>query len=104
MKHSKSEEERELVLIERNLKYDNQEQRWTANYPWIKDPADLPDNRKAAMRMLISTEKRLEKNHENAKVYQEQIEDMVVRNVARKLSKDELYAYSMLTSTLYRSS
>ena len=36
--------------------------------------------------MLISTEKRLAKNVEHAKVYQKQIEDMIEREVARKLS------------------
>ncbi|XP_033126819.1 uncharacterized protein LOC117124630 [Anneissia japonica] len=37
------QEERELKLIEGNLIY--AEGRWTARYPGIKDPRDLPDNR-----------------------------------------------------------
>ena len=51
-------EERELELIERNLEFDNVEHRWVTQYPWIKDPADLPDTRRAAFGMLISTEKK----------------------------------------------
>ena len=80
-------EEKELALIEKNLHYDQEAQRWIAEYPWIRDPKDLPDNRKAAFAKLISTERRLAKNSEHAKVYKEQIQDMVNRGVARKLNQ-----------------
>ena len=86
-------EEKELQLIERNLHFNNLEHRWMTPYPWIRDPADLPDNRKAAFGMLLSTEKRLAKNTDHARVYQEQIQDMIDRGVARKLTKSELEAY-----------
>ena len=86
-------EEKELQLIERNLHFNNLEHRWMTQYPWIRDPADLPDNRKAAFGMLLSTEKRLAKNTDHARVYQEQIQDMIDRGVARKLTKSELEAY-----------
>ena len=62
-------------------------------YPWIRDPADLPDNRKAAFGMLLSTETRLAMNNDDATVYQEQIQQMIDRGVARKLTKSELEAY-----------
>ena len=84
----------ELELIERNLEFDNKENRWIAAYPWLRDPADLPDNKIAALGMLSSTEKRLAKNPQHAKVYDEQIQDMLDRNVARKCSKDELKSYT----------
>ena len=86
-------EEKELQLIERNLHFNNLEHRWMTPYPWIRDPADLPDNRKAALGMLLSTEKRLAKNTDHARVYQEQIQDMIDRGIARKLTKSELEAY-----------
>ena len=86
-------EEKELHLIESKLEYNKEEKRWIAEYPWIRDPAELPDNKRAAIRMLISTEKRLAKNEEHAKVYQKQIEDMIEREVARKLSPTELKNY-----------
>ena len=85
--------EKELPLIEKSLHFNNLEHRWMTPYPWIRDPADLPDNRKAAFRMLLSTEKRLAKNTDHASVYQEQIQDMIDRGVARKLTKSELEAY-----------
>ena len=86
-------EEKELQLIERNLEFDDVENRWVTSYPWIRDPADLPNNRRAAFGMLMSTEKRLTRNADHAKVYQEQIQDMVNRGVARKLTKSELDTY-----------
>ena len=86
-------EENELALIEKNLHYDQEAKRWIAEYPWIRDPKDLPDNKKVAFAKLISTERRLAKNSEHAKVYKEQIQDMVNRGVARKLTKTELRNY-----------
>ena len=90
-------EEKELQLIERNLHFNNLEHRWMTPYPWIRDPADLPDNRKAAFGMLLSTEKRLAKNTDHARVYQEQIQDMIDRGVARKLMESELETYDWPT-------
>ena len=86
-------EEKELALIEKNFHYDQEAKRWIAEYPWIRHPKDLPDNKKAAFAKLISTERRLAKNSEHAKVYKEQIQDMVNRGVARKLTKTELRNY-----------
>ena len=87
------QEERELELIERNLNFDKEENGWIAEYPWIKDPQNLPDNRKVAFAKLITTEKRLRRNPEHAKVYNNQIKDMVTRGVTSKLSKKELTLY-----------
>ena len=86
-------EERELELIERNLTFNSDDSTWTVECPWIKDPNDLPNNRKVAMAKLAATERRLRKNADHARVYDEQIKDMLTRNVARKLSKEELTNY-----------
>ena len=86
-------EEQELELIEKNMKFDAQDNRWLAEYPWIKDPADLPNNRRVALAMLYSTERRLGKNTQHATVYDSQVRDMVQRGVARKLTKEELNNY-----------
>ena len=86
-------EEKELALIEKNLSHNAKEKSWTAEYPWIRDPFDLPDNRRAAFGMLISTEKRLSKNEKHAETYQQQIQDMIDRDVARKLTQEELQKY-----------
>ena len=60
-------EERELELIDKNLEYDCQDGRWMAEYPWIKNPSALPDNRRVAVATLISMEKNLIKNPQHAK-------------------------------------
>ena len=86
-------EEKELALIEKNLDYDKEAKRWIAEHPWIKDPYDLPDNRRIAFTKLISTEKRLAKNTEHAKVYKEQVQNMIDRGVTRKLTEEELRNY-----------
>ena len=75
------------------MKFDAEDNRWLAEYPWIKDPADLPDNRRVALSMLYSTERRLGKNTQHATVYDNQVRDMVQRGVARKLTKEELINY-----------
>ena len=43
-------EEREIKLIESKLTFDDEEKKWTAEYPWIRNPKELPDNRRAKMR------------------------------------------------------
>ena len=81
-------EEREMSLIEHGLtRYDNL---WVAWYPWIKNPSDLADNKVAAMAILKSTKRRLARDREHARLYQEQMDDMVNRSVARKLTQSEI--------------
>ena len=86
-------EEKELQLIERNLHLDSPAHRWMTPYPWIRNPADLPDNRKAAFGMLLCMEKRLAKNSDHARVYQEQIQHIKTGALPKKLTKGELVAY-----------
>ena len=75
------------------MEYDKKGKRWIAEYPWIKDPKNLPDNKRVAISKLISTEKRLARNAKHAEIYNQQIQDMVNRNVARKLTEEELKTY-----------
>ena len=84
-------EERELNLIDKGLRHEDGY--WVAKYSWIKDPNNLPDNKQAVMGMLKSTEKRLSKNRKHAEMYQQQIDDMFQRKVARKLTASELEEY-----------
>ena len=58
-----------------------------------KRPGCLPENRKAAFGMLLSTEKRSAKNNDHARVFQEQIQYMIDRGVSREITKSELEAY-----------
>ena len=76
-------------MIGANLNYDSENKRWVAGYPWLKDPSELPNNYDSALATLKSTEKRL-RDLDWSKKYNEQIEDMVVRDVAAKLSQEEM--------------
>ncbi|XP_071944795.1 uncharacterized protein [Antedon mediterranea] len=67
-------EERELALIEKNLKFCGSH--WIAEYPWIKDPAELPNNRNAALFALKSLENRLKKDPEKAAAYNTKMKNM----------------------------
>ena len=85
-------EERELRLIEEGLEH--KEDHWVAQYPWIKDPKQLLDNKGFASQRLKATEKRLKEDEKRLKMYAEQIDDMIERGVARKLTKEELDEYT----------
>jgi len=85
------QQERELALIEDGLSHTND--KWTSRYPWLRDPAELPDNYTAASSMLKSLERRLMKNANHKQIYKDQIQDMIDRNVAEKIEKDEMLSY-----------
>ena len=86
-------EEKEHELIKKGLVFVEQTGRWLAHYPWIKDPECLPDNKHFAHATLRSTERRLQRNSIHAETYQNQINDMVQRKVARLISEEELGTY-----------
>ena len=66
---------------------------WRVPYPWRKDPNLLPDNYSQAEKVLRATENRLAKNEEHAKVYNQQMEEMVEMGFARKLTEEEICKY-----------
>jgi len=55
-------EEQELALIRSNLRYDSYKKCWIAKYPWLIDPAALPDNYTTALATLKITERVLKLN------------------------------------------
>ena len=84
------QEEREMKLIEDGLTYDEQNHCWTSRYPWTSDPTTLPNNVFMAFARLKATERRLMKRGAaQCAKYQEQIQDMLDRGVAEKLSEEE---------------
>ena len=85
------QEEKELHMIENGLI--RRSNHWEASYPWIRDPSLLQDNKPVVFAMLKSLERRLMKNKDHAATYQAQILDMLERNVARKLTNEELNDY-----------
>ncbi|XP_068229326.1 uncharacterized protein [Palaemon carinicauda] len=88
-------EEKEMKLIEEGLTYDEKQKCWFVRYPWIRDPNQLKNNIKVANARLRTTENRLRKlGNEYAMKYQKEIEDMVRRGVARKLTNKEIQEYN----------
>ena len=92
-KNMSLKDEREYNLIESNLTYLPEKERWLASYPWICDPSELPDNKPAAFAKLKMMEKGLLSNSKHADLYRHQIDDMVKRGVASKLTDDEIQSY-----------
>ena len=87
-------EERELNLITEGLSYDHNKLRWFCKYPWIRDPFQLPNNFPLGKACLKSTEKRLKKlGPTYCEAYQNEMQSMIDRGAARKLSMDELQNY-----------
>ena len=84
------EREETKVIEESCVKVGSQ---WMIPYPWKRNPCLLPDNRELAEKCLRSTEKRLKRNPEQAKAYNDQIEEMISMNFARKLSEKEIKAH-----------
>ena len=66
---------------------------WETTYPWIKDPNLLEDNFLAARAMLKSTQNRLRKSPKLEETYEEQIQDLIDRKVARMLTDEEMKEY-----------
>lgn len=78
-------------MTEKGLTYDDKQKCWIARYPWIKEPNQLKNNIKVAVARLRTTENRLRKlDVEYSMNYQREIEDMVRRKIARKLSDSEI--------------
>ncbi|XP_065327919.1 uncharacterized protein LOC135933709 [Pelmatolapia mariae] len=90
-------EEREIVR--NGLTYStgddhSSEPHWHAKYPWVEDPATLPNNRKAVEATFIRTEMKLSKEPEWKTAYAAQVHEMVNRRAAVKLSKEVLQSWT----------
>ena len=81
-----------MKLIEQGLFFKGDH--WEVCYPWIKDPYQLPNNKNTAFAILKSTERRLMQDDNSMQTYQSQIEDMIDRQVARRLTDHELKQYN----------
>ena len=93
--HSYSfKEEQELSMIRNNLSYDDVHQCWVTSYPWLIDPKQLPDNYNLALATLQSTERSLSRDPVWADKYCAQIQDMLNRKVARKLTPHEVSSWN----------
>ena len=83
-------EQKEFDMIMKNLEYRQDLKRWFTAYPWKSYRSSLPCNDKAALKLLQSLEKTLQKKPDLAREYCQQIQDMVDRGVAIVLTEDVL--------------
>ncbi len=83
-------EQQELDMIRSGLKYDHEKEHWVTSYPWLMDPSHLPDNFTAAKYRLQKLENSLNRDPKWQKSYKDQIQDMIDREVARKLTQEEI--------------
>ena len=84
-------ETRELQLTEQGLHYTGG--CWEAGLPWLRDPRQLPNNIFVALSILKSTEKRISCNNTVLEAYKNEMNDMIARGVARRLTELELSEY-----------
>ena len=88
------QEVRELRQISEGLTLDKEKKEWTAKYPWKKSLDLLPNNYQSAFSRLKSMERRLlKKGGSYCEQYNDQIQDMLDRNVARRLTEMEIQEY-----------
>lgn len=92
-------EERELEQIKSGLTYvsgdhHSEKPHWHAKYPWMEVLVTLPNNRRAVEATFLRTEKQLARELEWNVAYKVQVHDMVERNTAVKLSKEELVSWT----------
>ena len=87
-------EQKELDIIQNNLKYNSAERRWYTVYPWICERSTLPKNDRVAYQSLLSLEKVLSRDPELANDFCSQIEDMVARGAAIKLTDEEFTSWT----------
>lgn len=71
-------EEKELEIIKESLTYVEEDvhsnsPHWHSKYPWIEDPASLPNNRSGIEATFLRTEKQLKREPEWQVAYAAQI-------------------------------
>ena len=79
----------ELTLIENNITVDKRSKTVWFQYPLIKDPALLTDNRAQAVAMETRVQERLVKER-LLEAYNDVVRDYIERGVFRLLSQEEL--------------
>lgn len=95
-------EEKELAMIEEGLTYNDKQKPWTTNCPRIRDPEQLKINLRVAVARLRMTENSLIKlDSDYGEKYQNTIEDMIRRGVARKLSDEEIRDYKGMINYIH---
>lgn len=91
-------EERVLEVVRGGLTYitndhHSKDPHWHAKYPWLEDPASLPNNRGAVEATFLRTERHLAKEPKWKAAYASQVLNMVSRGAAVKLSEEAIASW-----------
>ena len=85
------EEEREYKVMKSGITFNESTGRFIAKYPWKENRTSLIYNESMAFAVLKSTEKQLKKKgDEYVEFYSSQINDMLNRKAARRITAEEL--------------
>ena len=87
-------EETELKMIDEGMRYDDERGCWVAKYPYLHPREKLRGSISVAKKSLATVEKALKKNSTWGCVYMSQIQDMVDRNAAKKISWEEFMKWT----------
>jgi len=82
--------EQKLQAIFYNMQYNSAYKHWTIKNLWVRDPQELPNNNYSALATPKATERTLRENESWAKIFTNQIRDMVKRAAMKKLSSEKL--------------
>lgn len=77
--------EKELEIIKRGLRYIMNSPHWDARYPWIEDPASLPNNKRAVEATFLKTERQLEREPELKATH---VHEMVEHRASMELTEE----------------
>ena len=62
-------QQQEYEVIQKNLIYDENKNRWSTEYPWLTERSALPRNDYSALKLLLILENLLRKKPELAEKY-----------------------------------
>ena len=63
---------------------------WRTEYPWTIEPEDLIDNKAAVTAVMLATEKKLSRNPQWRKIYEDQLLALVDKRFAREITIDDI--------------
>ena len=81
---------KELMYLDVEGTSDDPGPYWRTKYPWVIPKTDLEDNYAAVHGVMMSTARKLNKNPDWRKIYEDQLKDLVSRNFAKEVSSQEL--------------
>lgn len=87
---SSKEDERALMIMQRTTKKQDDQNRWQTGLLWRNDYDNFPESKSNAERRLRCTERKLDKNPEIKKLYDEKIKHYITNGYLTKIDEEDL--------------